>query len=203
MPRKPRAPRLSDVIMDELVGDHAPWDLDKHMSGCLRGYQTDPSYGAAVYFALEALWGIAREVAVRANAGKVDPDQLDADWIISPNTGLPVSWMWIRALSAAWERYKTEGGPLGLAFGLEGGRQGKSPTIDKLAQMLDQRAIARWIGSQLEAARKAKKKIRIEDLVHEAAEKFGKSDVTIRRAWVRFSRRERQRTSKMIATSQK
>jgi hypothetical protein len=73
--------------MDELVGDHAPWDLDKHLSGCLRGYQTDPSYGAAVYFALEALWGIAREVAVRANAGKVDPDQLDADWIICPNTG--------------------------------------------------------------------------------------------------------------------
>ena len=84
MPQKPRGPRLSDVIMDELVGDHAPWDLDKHLSGCLRGYQTDPSYGAAVYFALEALWGIAREVAVRANAGKVDPDQLDADWIISP-----------------------------------------------------------------------------------------------------------------------
>ena len=71
MPRKPRAPRLSDVIMDELVGDHAPWDLDKHLSGCLRGYQTDPSYGAAVYFALEALSGIARDVAVRANAGKV------------------------------------------------------------------------------------------------------------------------------------
>jgi hypothetical protein len=203
MPRKPRAPHLSDVIMDELVEDHAPWDLDKHLSGCLRGYQTDPSYGAAVYFALEALWGIARDVAVRANAGKVDPDQLDADWIISPNTTLPVPWIWIRALSAAWERYKTEGGPLGLAFGLEGGSQGKSPTIDKLAQMLDQRAIARWIGSQLEAARKAKRKIRIEDLVQEAADKFGKSDVTIRRAWVRFSRRERQRTSKMITTSQK
>jgi hypothetical protein len=203
MPRKSCAPRLSDVILDELVGEYGPWDLDKHLSGCLSGYQTDPSYGAAVYFALEALWGIARDVAVRANAGKVDPDQLDADWIVSPNTRLPVPWIWIRALGAAWERYKTEGGPLGLAFGLEGGSQGKSPTIDKLAQMLDQRGIARWIGSQLEAARKAKKKIRIEDLVQEAAEKFGKSDVTIRRAWVRFGRRERQRTSKMIMTSQK
>jgi hypothetical protein len=196
MPRKPRAPRLSDVIMDELVGDHAPWDLDKHLSGCLRGYQTDPSYGAAVHFALEALWGIARDVAVRADAGNVDPDQLDADWIIYPNTSLAVPWIWIRALSAAWERYKTEREPLGLAFGLEGGSQGKSPTIDKLAQMLDQRAIARWIGSQLEAARMAKKKIRIEDLVQEATEKFGKSDVTIRRAWVRFGRRERQRPRK-------
>ena len=48
--------------------------------------------------------------------------------------------------------------------------------------MLDERAIARWIGSQLAAARKAKKKIRIEDIVQDAAEKFGKSDVTIRRA---------------------
>jgi hypothetical protein len=48
--------------------------------------------------------------------------------------------------------------------------------------MLDERAIARWIGSQLAAARKGKKKIRIEDIVQDAAEKFGKSDVTIRRA---------------------
>jgi hypothetical protein len=43
MPRKPHAPRLSDVIMDELVGDHAPWDLDKHLSGCLAGKTWGPS----------------------------------------------------------------------------------------------------------------------------------------------------------------
>ena len=135
-------------------------------------------------------------MAVRANAGKLDSDQLDADWIISPNTSLPVPWIWIRALSAAWERYQTDGGPLGVAFGLEGGGQGKSPTIDKLAHMLDERAIARWIGSQLEAARAAHKTIRIEDLVQEAAEKFGKSDATVRRAWQRFGRHERRRTPK-------
>ena len=196
MPRKSRSPRPSDVVMDELGGEQIPWDLDKHLSGCLVGYQTDRSYGAAVYFALEALWGIAHDVAVRASAGKLDPDQLDADWIISPKTSLPVPWIWIRALGTAWERYKTEGGPLGLAFGLEGGGQGKSPTIDKLAQMLDERAIARWIGSRLEEARAAHKKIRIEDVVQEAAEKFAKSDVTIRRAWQRFGRRERRRTPK-------
>src|SRR5260370_42172921 len=34
MSRKPRA-RPSDVVMDELVGEQAPWDLDKHLSGCL------------------------------------------------------------------------------------------------------------------------------------------------------------------------
>jgi len=196
MPRKPRRPRPSDVVMDELGKQQTPWDLNKHLSGCLVGYQTDRSYGAAVYFALEALWGIARDVAVRANTGKLDSDQLDADWIISPNTSLPVPWIWIRALSAAWERYKTKGEPLGLAFGLEGGGQGKSPTIDKLAQMLDERAIARWIGSRLEEARAAHKKIRIEDVIQEAAEKFGKSDVTIRRAWQRFGRRERRQTPK-------
>jgi hypothetical protein len=107
-----------------------------------------------------------------------------------------VPWIWIRALGAAWERYKTNGGPVGLAFGLEGGSRGKSPTSDQLAQMLDQRAIARWIGAKLEEARAAHKKIRIEDIVQEAAEKFGKSDVTIRRAWVRFGRFERQRTAR-------
>ena len=29
--------------MDELVGDHAPWDLDKHLSGCLAGKTWGPS----------------------------------------------------------------------------------------------------------------------------------------------------------------
>ena len=173
-----------------------PWDLDEHLNGCLAGYQTAPSFATAVFFALEALWGIARDVGVRAKAGKFDPDQLDKDWIVSPRTNLAVPWIWIRSLATAWEKYKTEGGQLGHAFGLEGGGQGKPPTIDKLMQMLDERAIARWIGLQLEEARAARKKIRIEDVVQEAAEKFDKSDVTIRRAWQRFSPRERQRTRK-------
>jgi hypothetical protein len=43
---------------------------------------------------------------------------------------------------------------------------------------------------------KGKKKIRIEDIVQDAAEKFGKSDVTIRRAWQRFGPLERQRNPK-------
>jgi hypothetical protein len=195
MPRRSHTPRLSDIVTDELARGQ-PWDLDKHLRGCLAGYQTEPSYGAAVFFALEALSGIARDVAGRAESGTFDPKELDADWIISPHTKLPVPWMWIRALGAAWDRYKGERGPLGVAFGLEGGGQGQSPTINKLAQMLDERAIARWIGSELAAARKAKKKVRIEDLVQDAAEKFDKSDVTVRRAWQRFRDRERQLISK-------
>jgi hypothetical protein len=165
------------------------------MSTCMAALpatKTAPSYGAAVFFALEALWGIARDVDVRAKAGELDPDQLDKDWIVSLRTNLAVPWIWIRFLAAAWEKYKTEGGPLGQAFGLEGG-QGKPPIIDKLMQILDERAIARWIWSHVQEARAAHKKIRIEDVIQDAAEKFDKSDVTIRRAWRRFGPRERQR----------
>jgi hypothetical protein len=72
MPRKPSgASRPSEVVMDELAGEQTPWDLEKHLSGCLAGYQTDPRYGAAVYFALEALWGIACDVEFRANSGNL------------------------------------------------------------------------------------------------------------------------------------
>jgi hypothetical protein len=136
-----RVPRPSEIVMNEFAGERIPWDLEEHLKGCLAGYQTAPSYGAAVFFALEALWGIARDVGVRTKAGEFDPDQLDKDWIVSPRTNLEVPWIWIRALGAAWDKYKTERGPVGQAFGLEGG-QGKPPIIDKLMQALDERAIA-------------------------------------------------------------
>ena len=51
-----------------------------------------PDTKAAVYFALEALWGIARDVGIQAKAGKFDPDQLDQDWIMAPRTNLEVPW---------------------------------------------------------------------------------------------------------------
>jgi hypothetical protein len=179
--------------MDELASEQDSWDLEEHLNGCLAGYQTDPSYGAAVYFALEALWGITKDIGVRAKSGRLDQQELQPEWLIDPKRTLPVPWMWIRALGTAWEKYKTEGGPLGHAFGLEGG-QGQPPTQEKLAQMLDERAIARWIFWRLQEGRLEGHKLRIEDLVHEAAEKFGKSDITVRRAWSRFGRRERQRS---------
>ena len=43
-------------------------------------------------------------------------------------------------------------------------------------QMLDERAIARWIWSRVQKARDAGEEIWIEDVVQEAAEEFGKSD---------------------------
>ena len=193
MPRKSsRTPHPSEIVMDELADERFPWYLDEHLNGCLSGYQIAPSYGAAVFFALEALSGIARDVEIRARAGEFDPDQLDKDWVVSPRTNLEVPWIWIRSLATAFEKYKSEGGPLGQTFGLEGG-QGKLPIIDKLVQLLDERAIARWIWSKQQAARSAGEKARIVDLVQEAAEKFGRGDATIRRAWERFGRRERQR----------
>jgi hypothetical protein len=78
MPRKSsRAPRPFEIVMDESSEERSPWDLDEHLNGCLVGYQTNPSYGAGVFFALEALWGIARDVEVRSKGGKLDPNQLD------------------------------------------------------------------------------------------------------------------------------
>ena len=111
--------------MDELSEDESQWNLEKHLKGCITGFQTDPNFGAAVFFALEALWGVAKDVEVGAKSGKFGADNLDADWTIAPNTNLPVPWLWICALAEAWSRYKMDGIPLGHAFGLEGG-QGKS-----------------------------------------------------------------------------
>ena len=187
-----RAKRPSDLVMDEFAEHRVPWNLDEHLHGCLAGYQAASSYGAAVFFALEALWGIARDVQIRAGAGTLDPAQLDKDWILAPKIDVGVPWIWICSLATAWETYKTERTPFGQAFGLEGG-QGKPPTIAGLIRMLDERAIARYIGSRLQGARASNKKIKIEDTIQDAAEKFGKSDRTIRRAWQRFRRSELQR----------
>jgi hypothetical protein len=49
------------------------------------------------------------------------------------------------------------------------------------------------VGRGWQRTDKGKKKIRIEDIVQDAAEKFGKSDVTIRRAWQRFGPLERRK----------
>jgi hypothetical protein len=105
MPRKPSGePRLSELVMNELSGEQVPWDLDQHLNGCLTGYQAAPDYSAAVFFALEALWGLAHDVGLRAKTGKFDPDLLDPDWTISPRTNLSVQWIWVCSLAAAWDK---------------------------------------------------------------------------------------------------
>jgi hypothetical protein len=94
--RQSRNPRPFEIVMDEAAGETVPWDLDEHLNGCLAAYQLEPSYGAAVFFALEVLWGIARDVGIRAKAGALAPTQLDERWILCPTTTVPVPWMWIR-----------------------------------------------------------------------------------------------------------
>ncbi len=180
--------------MRELGIGVSHWSLEEHLKGCVVGYQSNASYGTAVYFALEALWGIAQDVEAQARTGALADDLIDPDWTISPTKTLGVPWMWICTLAAAWSKYKEEGGPVGVAFGLEGG-QGKSPVDKTLAQMLDDRAIAHWVWNRVLRARAEGIEIRIEDAVQEAAEKFNKSDVTVRRAWRRFGQNEKNRTS--------
>ena len=97
--------------MDEFSEDRRPWDLAQHVNGCLAGYQTEPSYGAAVYFALEAVWGIAHDVGLQAKSGTLESQHGDKDWILSPRTNLEVLWIWVWALATAWETYKAMPSP--------------------------------------------------------------------------------------------
>jgi hypothetical protein len=190
--RKSHKPRPFEIVMNETSEEPTLWDLEEHLNGCLAAYQIERTFGAAVALAFEALRGIARDVDLRARAGSFRPDQLDDEWILSPRERIPVPWIWIRALSTAWEKYNSEGGPLGRAFGLEGG-QGKSPVIAKLKQMMDERAIAHWVWWRVEILRATDQEISIEDVIQEAAEKFGKHDITIRRAWGKFGGLEKGR----------
>ena len=191
--RKRQGPRPFEIVMDEAGEEAFPWNLQEHLKGCVAAYQIKPSYSAAVYFALEAIWGIARDVDIRVKTGTLPQEEVNEDWQIPPLKTVPVPWIWIRALATAWVKYRKEGGPLGQAFGLEGGGQGKPPAMTKLMQMLDERAIARWIWSRYQEARAAGNQIEIEDVILEAEEKFDRSDVTVRRAWRRFGVREMQR----------
>jgi hypothetical protein len=190
--RKPQEPRPFEIVMNETSEQPTLFDLEEHLNGCLAAYQIERTFGAAVALAFEALRGIARDVENRARTGSFRPDQLDEEWIISPRERFCVPWIWIRALSTAWEKYNSEGGPLGRAFGLEGG-QGKSPTLAKIMQMIDERAIAHWIWWRVQTLRATGQKVSIEDVIQEAAEKFGKHDITIRRAWGKFGGLEKRR----------
>ena len=72
--RSSQKQRPFEMVMDQSLGEITPWDLDAHLNGCLVGYQTTSTYETAVYFALEALWGIARDVGIRVEAGKFDSE---------------------------------------------------------------------------------------------------------------------------------
>ena len=116
------------------------------------------------------------------------------------NTGFAgKNGIWIAALGEAWDRYKSEGGPVGQAFGLEGGK-GKNPISKNLDQLLGERAIARWVWHQVTSKRAQGEQCTIEAGIQEAAEFFNCSDTTIRRAWKRFGQEEKGRPTDRVTT---
>jgi hypothetical protein len=175
------------MVMAEADSDALAWDLEKHLNGCVAGYQADPAFSSAAYFAFEAIWGIILDVESRA------PSK-GPGWATDPRTKVPVDFIWLRALAEGWRRYRDQGMPLGRAFCLEGG-QGKPPTRQKKAHLLDQRAIAHWLRRETQQARLTNPRFTITDAIGKAVEHFGKSEETIKRAWTLFSRVEKKRTT--------
>lgn len=187
MTSNPKAKRPSDKVLDEL-GKDIGWDIDKHLSGCLAAYQQNASYGTAVYFALEAIAGIGREGLRMAESNELPQGLTDSEWGLAPTKRVPVPWIWIRALTEAWERYKDGDEGLGRAFGQEGGGRGKSPVSKRLDTVLDHRAIAVWIWDRVQKEKGAGRKYRIEDAIGEAADHFHRSDFRIRKIWNKHGR---------------
>ena len=85
----------------------------------------------------------------------------------------------------------------GQAVQLVHGRKRELAIADPMSLLLKFKKY-KWLHViDLDAAMgKGNNKDLVRKLCREAATKFGKSDVTIRRAWARFGRRERQRQSK-------
>ena len=185
--KTPKTDRPAEKVLRELGGKDIRWNVDKHLAGCLRAYEQNTSYSTAVYFALEAIAGIGREILTKAESNELPKELEDPEWGLNPTQNVGVPWLWIYSLSKAWERYKASDEDLGKAFGLEGGR-GKSPTAKKLDTMLDQRAMATWIWRKVQKERAAGRKFRIEDAIGEAANDFNLSEDRIRTIWKNHGR---------------
>jgi hypothetical protein len=184
--------RPAQIVREELgPAAGGDWDLGEHLTGCLAAYQSKPTVGNAVFFALEAVWGIGEDIRTRSDRGEISSEQLDPEWPIDPKSSVEVPWIWVSTLHEAWQRYKAGNGLLGHAFHLEGGK-GKKPIAEILLTVLDQRAMARWIRHHVQTERATGARIRIEDAILDASEKFRKSDRTIRRAWKKYGTLEKR-----------
>ncbi len=175
--KTPKSNRPAEKVLRELGGKDIRWNVDKHLAGCLRAYEQNPSYGTAVYFALEAIAGIGREGMRRAESKELPQEFKDPEWGLSPTHKISVPWIWIRAVTEAWERYKDGDEGLGKAFGQEGG-QGKPPISKKQDTRLDHRAIATWTWHKVQDER-----ISITRAKGEAVGHFDLADNTIRKIW--------------------
>jgi hypothetical protein len=199
MTSNPKVRRPSDKVLHELGAKDIPWDVDKHLAGCLNAYNQYSSYGTAVYFALEAIAGIGREGMQMAESKELPQELKDPEWGLAPTQGIPVPWLWVRTLTEAWERYKAGDEGLGKAFGQEGG-QGKPPISKKLDTLLDQRAIATWIWRKVQKEKAAGRRFRIEDAIGEAADSFDLSEDRIRTIW-KYHGRHVKRSPRKAGTS--
>ncbi len=181
LPPKSQAGRRADMVLEELARD-IPWDLNKHLKGCLHAYQQKPEYGRAVFFALEAITGIGQDVLRKIERDGIAQELQDPEWGLSPMAPVSVPWMWVRALTVAWARHRA-GEPIEKAFGFKGA-QGTRPVAVQLDHLLDQRAVAVWTWNRILSLREVgPKRGTVEQALGEAEEHFGLSIDRIRAIW--------------------
>ena len=171
-----------EIVMKELCPEFT-WDLNTHLEACLSAYQArGPHLGTAMYFAFIALCGIVHDAELRAKAAS-GSGEVDSEWTLPPRATVQVPWIWVVALVGGWNKYEKVGGPMGHAFGMEGG-MGKPPMIESMRQWLNDRAIARWVAERSTTLRAANASAPIGDAILQAAEKFGESDDTTKKKWL-------------------
>jgi hypothetical protein len=159
-----RRPRPSETVLERLGARDRPGSIEQHLKGCLAAYRhfqgQKGNYGAAVHFALEAIWGIGRYHRNLAAEGTIPERERDADFGLNPTHMVDVPWIWIFALSEAWDRYDKQGEPFERAFGLAGS-QGKRPTRSIVNRVIDEYAVAIDVWARVQKARSAGQKLTI------------------------------------------
>ncbi len=190
--QKSRRERPSEIVSRELGARDQPGSIEQHLAGCMVGYNQDPNFGSAVHFGLEAIWGIGRYYRHLAAQGKIAEGECDPEFGLKPTHMIGVPWMWVLALTEAWDQYDKQGKPFERAFGLAGA-QGKRPTRSKINRMIDQRAVAVDVWDRVQKARSAGRELLLIDALHAAAEKFAMSFDTVEQIWKRHGGAVKQR----------
>jgi len=185
-----RRPRPSEIVSKELGAGDGSGPLERHLVGCLAGYNQNPNFGSAVHFGLEAIWGIGVHYQHLAAEGKIPETDRDAEIWLKSDRIVGVPWLWVLALTRAWDRYDKQGEPFERAFGL-GGARGKRPTRSIVNRMLDERAVAVDVWNRVQKSRATGRKLSVIDALHAAAEKFSMSFDAVHRIWKKQGRKVR------------
>lgn len=179
----PPVGRAQRLLLEELGVDVKNAGLAKHLEGCLKGYEESGGSGAAVYFALEALWGISIHWQAREDSDDLEESQRESDGSLDGEAEIPVPWIWVAALAGAWNRYKDGDLSLAKAFGLEATGQGKDPIGKKLNQEAEGRAMAHLVWRRVQAAEESGEKKTILDAQMDVAEELEVGHSTVERSW--------------------